>query len=61
MLSPIFVPEIHFMNLPLFWVISFFRPVYAGMFDAGSLQLVMAFDEKGEHVLVDSKKSHLIA
>lgn len=35
--------------------------VYAGMFDAGSLQLVMALDEKGEHVVVDSKKSHLIA
>ena len=34
--------------------------VFAGMFDAGSLQLVMALDEKGEHVVVDGKRSHLI-
>ncbi len=33
--------------------------VFAGMFDAGSLQLVMALDEKGEHVVIDRKKSLL--
>jgi hypothetical protein len=34
--------------------------VLAGMSSAGSLQLVMALDEKGEHVVIDKRKSHLI-
>ena len=34
--------------------------VLAGMSSAGSLQLVMALDEKGERVIIDKKKSHLI-
>ena len=34
--------------------------VVAGMYSAGSLQLVMALDEKGEHVVIDKRKSHLI-
>ena len=34
--------------------------VLAGMFSAGSLQLVMALDEKGGHVVIDEGKSHLI-